>query len=117
MALTIGGQTYTATSVYDIVGVLSQLTYPGCTEVKRGYLDRSQLATLGYNGTTINTCTYDDILNLQQRGPQIPQLQERQCLGGDFFAGGNIGNLSYTWDANNNKKAEAITGTISDSTT
>ena len=27
-SLTIGGQTYTATSTYDIVGVLSQLTYP-----------------------------------------------------------------------------------------
>ena len=54
-----GGQTYTATSAYDIVGVRSQLTYPDGTQVTHGYSDREQLATLGYNGTTIDTRTYD----------------------------------------------------------
>ena len=59
-ALTIGGQTYTATSDYDIVGQISKLTHPDGTEVIRGYSDRGQLATLGYNSTTIDTRPYDD---------------------------------------------------------
>jgi len=59
-AMTIGGQTYTTTTAYDVAGQVSGYTYPDGTAVGRTYTDRGQLATIAYASTTVDTRTYDD---------------------------------------------------------
>jgi YD repeat-containing protein len=57
-SLTIAARTYTVTRAYDNRSRLTQLTYPNGSIVQRTYTTRSQLHTVRYLGTTVDTRTY-----------------------------------------------------------
>jgi RHS repeat-associated protein len=117
-ALTISGQTYTTTTAYDPAGQVSGLTYPNGTVASRTYTDRAQLATLGFNGTTIDTRTYDNggrmTASSYNNGVSESRIYNTDnTLTSINFTGAPIGNLTYGWDANKNKTSEGISGPMS----
>jgi RHS repeat-associated protein len=117
-ALTIGGQTYTTATVYDVTGQVSKLTYPDGKEVDRSYSERGQLTGIDFDGTTIDTRTYDDggrmLTSSYNNGVgETRAYNNDNTLASINFSGAAIGNLSYNWDANKNKTSEGITGTMS----
>lgn len=59
-ALTISGQTYTASTAYDAAGQVIAYAYPNGKVVGRTYGDRGQIATLVYDAVTIDRRAYDD---------------------------------------------------------
>jgi RHS repeat-associated protein len=86
--------------------------------VGRTYSDRGQLATLAYDGTTIDTRAYDDGGRMTSSSYNNGVSESRtynddNTLAGISFTGAAIGNLTYGWDANKNKTSESIGGTMS----
>jgi RHS repeat-associated protein len=117
-ALTISGQTYTVSTAYDAAGQVSGYTYPDGKVVGRTYSDRGQLATLVYDGTTIDTRAYDDGGRMTSSSYHNGVSESRtynndNTLAGISFTGAAIGNLTYGWDENKNKTSESIGGTMS----
>ena len=117
-SLTISGRTYTSGTQYDAAGRVSKLIYPDSSEVTRIYTARGQLATLAVGLTTIDTRTYGDsgrlISSSYNNGVgQTRSYNDDGTLATINFSGAPIGDLSYTWDANQNKTSEAIGGVMS----
>ena len=117
-SLTIGGQTYTTGTEYNLLGQVSSYTYPDGSVVDRTYTDRGQLATIARNSTTIDTRTYDDGGRMTSSAYNNGVSETRaynndNTLTSITFTGAPIGNLTYGWDSNKNKTSEGITGTMS----
>jgi len=117
-ALTISGQTYTATTNYDAAGQTTGYSYPSGKSVARTYTSRGQLATLAYDGTVRDTRAYDDGGRMTSSSYSNGVGESRtynsdNTLAGISFTGASIGNLTYGWDDNKNKTSETITGTMS----
>jgi RHS repeat-associated protein len=86
--------------------------------VTRGYSPRGELATIGYDGDTVDTRTFDDGGRMTSSAYNSGVSEARayntdNTLASIAFAGAPIGDLSYTWDANKNKTSESITGVMS----
>lgn len=117
-ALQISGQTYTTSFAYDSKGQLVEYTYPDGTKVDRTYTDRGQLHQLKYAGTTLDTRTYDGAgrMTASSYGNGVSESRtynSDNTLASISYTGASIGDVSYSWDENKNKTAEAITGTSS----
>jgi len=117
-SLTISGQTYTSTTVYDAAGRVAKLTYPDASEVTRTHTARGQLATLALDATTIDTRVYDNGGRMTSSSYNNGVSESRtynddNTLASINYTGAAIGNLSYTWDANKNKMSETIGGVMS----
>ncbi len=119
-SLTISGQTYTTTIVYNAKSELTQYTYPDGTVVGRSYTSRGELHQLTHAGTTIDTRVYDNggrqtgsTYNngvVETRGYNTDNTLTSIAFGGSGTA---IGNMTYGWDNNHNKTSETISGTMS----
>ena len=118
--LTISGKTYTTTTAYNNRNELIQYTYPDSTVVQRTYTDRGELYQNKLAGTVIDTRSYDD--GGRMTGSTYDNgVAETRTYGTDNTltainfggTGTAIGNLTYGWDVNKNKKSEAIAGTMS----
>ncbi len=119
-SLTIGGQTYPITSEYNSRNELTKVTYPDSSISERTYHATGALNQLKLDGSTISTRTYDDGRRLtsetlgngvtESRTYYSDNLLDTISYGGTGTA---IGNLSYTWDENKNKKSETIGGVMS----
>ncbi len=82
-----------------------------------GYTDRGELYQLKHAGTAVDTRTYDDGGRLVTDAYNNTVTESRTYNLDNTLASitdnKSIGNLSYTWDANKNKTAETISGTMS----
>ncbi len=123
-SLTIGGQTYTVTSEYDLRSQRKKVTYPNSSTWERTYTARRQLYETKYNGSTVDTRAYDD-------GGRLDTSTYANGVAADYdwradnlladigfshpvgvAANRRIGTYTYAWDANKNKTKETITGQI-----
>ena len=116
--LTIGGITYTTSMGYNSRNELTQYTYPDGTLVGRSYTNRGELYQLIHAGTTIDTRAYDNggriTSNTYNNGVVDTRVYNNDnTLASISYSGASVGNLNYSWDANKNKTAEAISGTMS----
>ncbi len=119
-SLTIGGQTYTTTTEYNVRGELTKYTYPDSIVVDRTYTARGELYQIKHAGTTIDTRAYDNCGRMSSSTYNNGVVDTRgygtdsTLLSISFTGSGTlIGNLSYGWDNNHNKTSETITGTMS----
>jgi YD repeat-containing protein len=128
--LTIAGQTYTTTHDFDSLGRPFKMTYPDGTITEKTFTDRGQLYQTKYAGNIEDTRTYDDGGRLstsayrngvtttyayRANGSQKDNLLASISFAHPAGATANdqVGNLTYTWDANKNKTKETITGVMS----
>ena len=115
--LTISGKTYTTTSAYNTRGELTQLTYPDATIVQRTYTARGELYSLKHAGMTVVVRIYDNGGRLVTDAYNNTVTETRTYNLDNTLASisdnKSIGDLNYTWDANKNKTAETISGTMS----
>ena len=134
-SLAIGGQTYVTGYTRDARNQLFQLTYPNGTVAERTYTARGQLGTNKLGSNIEDTRSYDAggrLVTSALRNGVTETRTYRNVTGGSpdpardnmlasiAFAhpGGTptnrkVGDLTYSWDANRNKTAETITGTMS----
>jgi RHS repeat-associated protein len=129
-SLTISGQTYTTSYAHDAMNRRSGMTYPDGSAVLRTYTNRSQLHQAKLNGVTLDTRTYDaggrHSTSTYGNGVVITHAYRTNgSLKDDLLAsittthpggipsGQQVGDYTYTWDANRNKLSESITGILS----
>ncbi|WP_186774669.1 RHS repeat protein [Allorhodopirellula solitaria] len=118
-SLSIGGQTYTTSTVYDAAGRVGRLIYPDASEVTRTYTARGQLKKIITGGVNLMTRGYDDggrmTSSVYDNGVSESRTYNVDNTPSAInFTGAGVGNLSYGWDDNHNKTAETISGTMSD---
>ncbi len=120
-SLTIGGQTYPITSEYNSRNELTKVTYPDSSISERSYHATGALNQLKLDGSTVSTRTYDDGHRLTGETLGNGVTESRTYFSDNLLdtisygeTGTAIGNLSYTWDENKNKKSETIGGVMSD---
>ena len=115
-SLTIAGRTYTVSTAYDAVGRVATLTHPDGRTVSRTYTDRGQLATIATGSNVRSTRTYDAGGRLASEVYDDEVSATRGYTADNTLSGidhsGAIDDFAYTWDANHNKTAEAITGVM-----
>ncbi len=129
-SLTISGQTYTTSYAHDAMNRRSGMTLPDGSVVLRTYTNRSQLHQAKLNGVTLDTRTYDaggrHSTSTYGNGVVITHAYRTNgSLKDDLLAsittthpggipsGQQVGDYTYTWDANRNKLSESITGILS----
>ena len=93
--------------------------YPDGAIVQREYTDRGELHKIKHDSTVIDTRGYDDGGRMTSSSYNNGVSESRgyntdNTLASITFSGASIGNMPYSWDANKNKTAEEITGTMSD---
>ena len=125
-ALTLTGSgvltgSYTAGSHYDLAGNRDQITYPDNSVVTRGYDQRNQLATIGYNvsgGAVASVATYshDDGMRLTGctfgNGLTTAWTYGRQDNLVTNINTPSVTSFTYTYDPNKNKLTETIGGAM-----
>jgi RHS repeat-associated protein len=97
---------------------LTTMTYPDSSTSTRSYHATGALNQLGLDGSTISTRSYDagSRLTSEVLGNGITEsrtYRNDNLLSTISYSNSNIGDLSYTWDANKNKTSEVITGVMS----
>jgi YD repeat-containing protein len=129
-SLTISGQTYTTSYTHDAMNRRSGMTLPDGSVVLRTFTNRSQLHQAKLDGFTLDTRAYDaggrHSTSTYGNGVGITHAYRvNGSLKDDLLAsittthpggipsGQQVGNYSYTWDANRNKLSESITGVLS----
>ena len=117
--MTISGQDYTTQLGYNSRGELTSYDYPDGAVVEREYTDRGELHKIKHNTTVIDTRVYDDGGRMTSSSYNNTVGETRgynndNTLASITFSGASIGNMTYSWDENKNKTAEAINGTMDD---
>ncbi len=117
-SLTIASQTYTVGSEFNARNELVKYTYPDSSVANRAYNARGGLSELKLDGSVIDTRSYDDAgrMTSEVLGNGITETRAYRTdnlLSSISFSNTNIGNLTYSWDANKNKTAETIGGVMS----
>ena len=115
--LTVGGQTYTIGRGYDDAGHLDELIYPDGTAADRLHDARGLLAAVSYGGSTVASFGYDAGGRETTRTFGNGLVTTTSYVPDDnllaSLATPNVGTYSYSYDANKNRTAEAIAGTMS----
>jgi len=117
-SLTIASQTYTVGSEFNARNELVKYTYPDSSIANRAYTARGALSELKLDSSVIDTRSYDDggRMTTDVLGNGITETRAYRTdnlLSTISFSNTNIGNLTYSWDANKNKTAETIAGVMS----
>ena len=117
-SLTISGQTYTIGSEYNARNELVKHTYPDGSVSDRSYHATGALNQLKLDSSTVSTRTYDNGRRLTSEvlgngTTETRAYRTDNLLSTISYSDPNIGNLTYTWDANKNKTAETISGVMS----
>jgi RHS repeat-associated protein len=117
-ALTISSVTYTIGQAYNARNELTTVTYPDSSTSTRSYHATGALNQLGLDGSNISTRSYDvgrrQTTEVLGNGiTETRSYRNDNLLSGISYSDTNIGNLSYTWDANKNKTSETIAGVMS----
>jgi RHS repeat-associated protein len=117
-SLTIASQTYTVGSEFNARNELVKYTYPDSSIANRAYTARGALSELKLDSSVIDTRSYDDggRMTTDVLGNGITETRAYRTdnlLSTISFSNTNIGNLTYSWDANKNKTAETIGGVMS----
>ena len=99
---------------YDDRGRVTEVTYPSGRSVEYAFDDRGQLNTIDWDGSTIETQSYDDLGRLTSVDrPFIDEARTYDAAGRlTAINNTNVGNASYTYDANGNKQSESWTGAM-----
>lgn len=115
-SLLYGGKTYTTTTDYNSRGLVSKKTYPGGSFAERTYTSRNQLHETRWNGSVVDTRTYDN-------GGRLTQIVHGNNLTTSLawrlddlvseIDSPSVNKLNYTYDANKNITGETITGALS----
>ena len=121
--LSTGDKTYTTTRSYDSANRNVKLTYPNGSVVDRTYTARNQLEQVKWNTNVVHTRSYDDGSRLKTTthgngvtstfNYRSDNLLASIATPAASGATNSVGNYSYAYDANKNKTAETITGTLS----
>ena len=117
-SLTIASQTYTVGTEFNTRNELIKYTYPDSSISNRAYTARGALSELKLDSSVIDTRSYDDggRMTSEVLGNGITETRAYRAdnlVSTISFSNTNIGNLTYSWDANKNKTAEAIAGVMS----
>jgi RHS repeat-associated protein len=117
-SLTIASKTYTVVSGFNFRNELVKQTYPDSSVSERSYDARGALYQLKLDGSTVDTRSYDDggRITSEVLGNGITETRAYRTdnlVSSISYSNTNIGNLSYSWDANKNKTGETIAGVMS----
>ena len=117
-SLVIGPNTYSTAVAYSSRGEVIGLTYPDGTQVARTQTPRGLLHTLSRSGSVVDTRTYDDggrlLTSAYSNGiTETRAYNTNNTLGSIQFGGAPIGDMAYSWDENENKTGETVTGVMS----
>ena len=117
-SLTISGRTYTIGTEYNSRGEMIKQTYPDGSISDRTYHATGALNQLKLDNATVSTRTYDAGRRLTSDvlGNGITESRtysNDNLLTAINYSNASIGNLTYTWDTNKNKKSESIGGVMS----
>jgi RHS repeat-associated protein len=112
------GKLFETTISYNSRNEITQLTYPDGSVATRSYHPTGSLNQLSLDGSTVSTRSYDDgnRQTTEVLGNGITESRNYRTdnlLSNISYSNTSIGNLSYSWDANKNKTAEAIDGIMS----
>ncbi len=118
--LLANNKTYEIINEYDTNSRLIKLTYPDGTICERNYTPRWSLFETRYKGALIETRTYDDAARLKTcvtgNGKTATYTYRENGADRDNMIStidiSGITSFAYTYDANKNKTAENITGTM-----
>jgi len=122
--LAIGGQTYSVTHEYDTRSLRTKTTYPNNSTWERTYTSRQQLHQTKWNGALVDTRGYDAGRRLDTSTYGNGVINDYNWRADNLMAGitfthpggtptnQQIGNYTYSWDANKNKTKETIGGQI-----
>jgi RHS repeat-associated protein len=113
-SLTIDGQTYTATATYGATSPTMTLTYPDGSVVVKTTDSRGLLTSVTRNGSPIVSRTYTDAgrVATQTFGNGVVESWTWTDDGQVASIENPAGLFTYTYDANNNRTAETITGPL-----
>jgi RHS repeat-associated protein len=117
-SLTISGRTYTIGTEYNSRGEMIKQTYPDGSISDRTYHATGALNQLKLDNATVSTRTYDAGRRLTSDvlGNGITESRtysNDNLLTAINYSNASLGNLTYTWDVNKNKKSESIGGVMS----
>lgn len=114
-SLTTFGQTYAVAQEYDAAGRLNRTTLPDGKLVEQTFTPRGQLASLAYDGQSLETREYDAgrrlVTQESVKSGAANVVSTRTYREDSLLASltrPNVAGLSFTynWDANKNKTAE-----------
>src|SRR5262249_36640342 len=114
-SLTAEGETYTIQYEFDGANRLATTTYPDGKVVERTYTVRDQLEVLTYDGVDVEERSYDPGARLEvtchANGKTTPRAYRSDDLTQSISVPG-VTAFVYSYDANKNKTAETISGTM-----
>jgi RHS repeat-associated protein len=115
-ATTYSGQTYTVGYRYDSRGRLDEITYPSGRKAGYTFDQRSAIDLIKWENNTIEDRGYDDLARLNavtRTGSAVDETRSYDAAGRlTGITNTNVGNATYTYDANHNKLSESWSGAM-----
>ncbi len=114
-SLAVGGQTYNIATTYDVLGRMSQLTYPSGEVITHTYTSTGQLQTVSRNGVVLSTRTYNPsgrlLTNALGNGLTTTWTWNSAGLPSSISTP-NVGSHTWAYDANDNLTSETLSGVM-----
>ncbi len=111
---TYSGQSYAVNFAYDTRGRMNQITYPSGRVAAYTFTDRSELDKINWAGSQIEDRAYDAVgLLTGVDRPGVDETRAYDALNRVTSIGNtNVGDGTYTYDANSNKLSESWSGAM-----